>query len=1445
MSCADDSFGPWAGPSCRGGFDFTLLFEESILAIPLDAIFLVAALARQRIRQDTKTEKSTENRIRSICKLGTASCLIILRLTLIVLWAASATSRTRASVPAAALSLASAMAYLLLSWREHERSVRPSFEIEMYLFFSILFNLARTRTLWLLLDQTAIPAIMTAAMALQAMGIVFESWEKRRVLRKPFSNWAAESLSGTFNRSLFFWLNPILLLGSRKILTLSDLPRLDVKLEADKLQADFNEAWEKVPDKAQSGALLSTWLSAHSRMILAGALPKLCLIAFLFTQPLLVERAMSFASTPDQPVFNNVGYGLIGAYALVYTGIAVSTGQEKWRMVRATTYMRGAIVPCITRKTLRIDLAQARSASALTLITTDIETIDGGIMVMHDLWGTFIEIALGAYLLWRQIGSAMGIPLGVVFFVVIVGIFMAVPVGIKLAEWIKASEVRVAATSRTLGNVKSYRMAGLNSIVFAAIEQLRVRELEISRTFRLWFGAATILPLCLPALNPVLSFAGFVGLSSGSGGLSVSQALTSLSILALLNRPLTNLSVALPAVAGAIASFDRIQEYLNVEEKEDKRIHPNTPCITDKASSTPESLAHSSNEAKGNESCEKVVPQEQCLPDGVMATINATLTWPGSEKPVLCVRDLRIPSSAVTVLLGPTGCGKTTLLNTLLGELTSFQGTICIATHEIAYCAQNPWLPNGTIREVIAGKMDYDEAWYSRTIRNKGIMLSGGQRQRIAIARALYTRKKLYIFDDAFKGLDSATSEVVMKNLLGLHGLLRSSGMTSIISSSDNRCVRHADYLVTMSQDGQVVSQGRPEESNVSKELECTEIMQDEKDQVLSKEDQNCSPNQVSPKDSRDDEQREAYDYINKELDGTRQTGDASVHMYYARAAGLRPALAFVAALIVGAFTDAFSQIWLLWWTEAVALDPNTPTGKWLGVYAALGVLGIICNLIAAWQIFIVVITKTGIYFHSMLVKTVSQAPMSFFSTVDQGVTVNRFSQDMQLIDMELPASALGAAVTLATVIGQCVLIGVTGRYIAATFPFIMLVFYLIQKFYLRTSRQMRLLDIEHKAPLYSQTIETLDGLASIRAFGFQGTIMTTMCSNLDDSQRPVYLLACLQQWLLFASDMTVAVLAVILITITATLREQIGVGFMGLALSNVVAFSSTLQMLLVTWVQLEITIGAVARVKKFTCSIEPEKLEKPSAGPPGPEWPSEGNVSFCNMSASYPGTGRILHDIKLEIPAGSKIGICGRTGSGKSSLALALFKMVQIDQGSIVIDNIDIATVAHDTLRDSIVGVPQDFFTLDGTLRFNIDPRATKSDEEIIQILENARLWTTVESRGGLDLVVSEDTLSFGELQLLAFARAMARSSKVLVLDEVSSSMDDTNSAVVDELIRTWFKDWTIITVAHKLESIRQFDKIVVLDAGQVVEYDSPQVLLADPSSFFKKLYEKYSARW
>lgn len=247
------------------------------------------------------------------------------------------------------------------------------------------------------------------------------------------------------------------------------------------------------------------------------------------------------------------------------------------------------------------------------------------------------------------------------------------------------------------------------------------------------------------------------------------------------------------------------------------------------------------------------------------------------------------------------------------------------------------------------------------------------------------------------------------------------------------------------------------------------------------------------------------------------------------------------------------------------------------------------------------------------------RAKLSFHAAVDSGVTVNRFSQDLQLIDMELPGTALGLAVSAAFGIAEFIMIAVASRYIAAILPLLLLSFYLIQHFYLRTSRQIRLLDIELKAPLYTQLITTLDGLVTIRAFGWQGDFERRNLALLDESQRPSYLLYCIQRWLTLVVDMMIAAIALVLIVVTTTLREQIGPGYMGIALSNILSFSGTVKAALTSWVMLEIAISAVARIRAFSQTTELEGgSAKDQEGPGDREWPAQGGIELRGVSASY-----------------------------------------------------------------------------------------------------------------------------------------------------------------------------------------------------------------------------------
>ncbi|KAF4311832.1 Metal resistance protein YCF1-like protein 2 [Botryosphaeria dothidea] len=1452
----DDSFGPWAGSACRGGFDFTLLFEESILSIPLSCLFLL--LLPSRTLHLVKSDVKILSTPLPLLKLSAAVTLLCLNTALVGLWATTSSStitHSRASVPAAVLTFVVSLGFCLLSWLEHARSIRPSFILNVYLFLSIVLDTARARTLYMLGPHRTIPALFTCTMVIRAIMLVLESVEKRRILLPAHKDRSRDATSGPINRSVFFWLTSLFLHGYRNILGLHDLYPMDKKLKSERLYKSFEEAWQRVPDKTVPGALFNTWLGACSGPVMSAAIPKLCYIGFTYAQPFLITQAIALASTPEIQRYDNLGYGLIGAYVIVYTGIAISTGQYEWRIYRAASMMRGAIVPCIYNKTLRLDSSAVSSADALTLISTDIDTIVQGIVQLHETWGGLVEIGIAVYLIYRQLGAACAMPVAFSIAVMVGTIFLAIPTGTRQAAWIQASQERVAATSKTLGNMKWLKISGLNDAAFSIIRKLRTREMEISRRFRLLLGVSVLFSICTPIWGPILTFFTFAGIAAGgSSTLTISKAFTSLSLLVLLNKPLANIIIALPTIAGAMASFQRIQDYLNARERDDKRLtgNPGENCAlpTQKSGRSTSEAPILENGSRGDEHELNELRKDSTstLGEDIIASVQGSFAWNDDSEPVIDISEWNIRRRTFTLVLGPVGCGKSTLLKSLLGELSAFQGTIRTNYLGVAYSEQTPWLPNKTVRDVIVGHADFDDSWYQKVIKacalehdmlswpkgdettvgTKGISMSGGQKQRLSIARAVYARKEFMIFDDVFSGLDAATEELVFDSLLGETGMLRHARTTVVVASSDVRRAPYADYIVLLNDKGQIVEAGTSAElSHVfgfSEKQQATERKVETArapdagagtlDQVLASTEEN--------------------------LKSARQMGDSAVYKFYMKSAGNLTLIIFFIAMAVFAFCDSFPSIWLKWWAEANAREPNADLGKWLGVYAALGVGAVAAVFVGTWALFIVVINRSAVYFHGMLIDTVSRAPMSLHATVDSGVTVNRFSQDLALIDMELPSAALGVTTALSFGIAQCILIAVSSKYMAIVLPFLVLLFYAIQHFYLRTSRQMRLLDIEYKAPLYSQLIETLNGLPTIRAFHWEEESEKNNFSILDDSQRPSYLLYCLQRWLTFAVDMIIALLALILIVITTTIREQIGPGYMGIALSNILAFSATMKATITSWVSLEVSLGAVARIKNFVSEVTPEDDSEGNV----PEtldrdWPTQGAIELRDVSASYASSGRVLKSISMSIQPGQKIGICGRTGSGKSSLTLCLFRMIDQDGGSIAIDGIDISTLPHEFVRSRLVSVPQEPYIFDGSVRFNADPSESLSDDEITAALQKVKLWDKVEQRGGLDAVIDDNFFSQGQSQLLMCARAMLRKSKVVVLDEATSSLDNETSAIIDDVVQTWFQDRTVISIAHKLNSIMEFDKVAVLDSGDLVEFDHPRALLSR-DSVFRELYDR-----
>ncbi|TIA79218.1 multidrug resistance-like protein [Aureobasidium pullulans] len=546
-----------------------------------------------------------------------------------------------------------------------------------------------------------------------------------------------------------------------------------------------------------------------------------------------------------------------------------------------------------------------------------------------------------------------------------------------------------------------------------------------------------------------------------------------------------------------------------------------------------------------------------------------------------------------------------------------------------------------------------------------------------------------------------------------------------------------------------------------------------------------------------------------KDLDAARQRGDFSIYRYYLACISWTVAAIFLLLQLTYAFLSTFPTIWLKWWADANMQDSGSRYGYHIGVYTMLQVGALALSSAVTWWTFNVMAVKTGIQLHNALAKTVMSAPLAFWT--------------LMIVTTRLIATA--------------------SAWIAISFPALFAVFYSVQKFYLRTSRQLRYLDLEEKAPVYTQFLETLDGLATIRAFNWSQPSIKHNFEIVDRSQKPNYLTWALKKWLALVLDLVITGIAVLVVGVVVGLRDSSSTGFTGVSLTQIISFTTNVKFLIMFWTQLESSLGAVARIRQFEkdtiAEDQPEETHDPSF-----DWPSRGSININSLSAKYSpdSEGLTLDNITMSIPAGSKVGFCGRTGSGKSSLLLTLFKLLTPGSGNITIDGLDLSIIRRETLRSRLICTAEEPFMFPSSVRDNLALDSTAiTDEQMVSVLRQAGLWEAVEVKGGLDAEMKEVHLSQGSKQLFNIARALLRKDqgRVLIMDEATSSIDTQTDINIQALIRKEFSSHTIISVAHKLETIVDFDFVGVLDEGKLVEYDNPKTLLKQEGSRFKDLWD------
>ncbi|KAK0130214.1 hypothetical protein ONS96_014922 [Cadophora gregata f. sp. sojae] len=1012
--------------------------------------------------------------------------------------------------------------------------------------------------------------------------------------------------------------------------------------------------------------------------------------------------------------------------------------------------------------------------------------------------------------------------------------------------------------------MKSIKMLGLTEKLGSSMQAMRERELRLSKRFRRLSSGLTLIYNFPHVFTQFFTLAAYaiVAKVQGSPALTVEMAVTTLSILTILDNPLSMFLLALPKVYVSSGCFQRIQEFLLEEPRIDQRALGSDDSSDDLVFPLNRTSSGGDIELMPP-SAPKTLAHSRILSPNDQVVIKAgDFGWTSTTSATINNATLQLPSKArLTMIVGSIGCGKSTLLKGILGETSTARGLVYARSEEIAFSEQTPWLINGTIRENVIAESSYEQGWYETVIKacnldtdiqhmpsgdatlvgSKGITLSGGQKQRMSIARAVYSRKKLAIFDDVFSGLDTVTEQHVFAGVFGKDGLLAQSGTTIILATHGVHRLSEADHIVVLGTNGHILEQGRYNDLAISQAY----VQSLAKSQESKKADGIAEPRTQT----KDQPAIPVPQVVTTDLG--RQTGDWKIYVYYSKSMGLLGLAGFSVLVVVECTLMMVQYLWVSWWAADSQRHPNERLGYWIGMYALWSFLVALFMSSAVFYLYVELAAKSSNGLHRTILRAAMRAPMAFYAATETGELVNRFSQDMRLVDMTLPGALINVFFQIGSTVGTMSLVVAAVGYFAAVLPLIVGVLYLIQRFYLRTSRQLRLLEIETKAPIFSHFMETLSGLVTIRAFGWTEAYRNKNLRLLDASQKPYYLLLCIQRWLTLVLDLIVAGVAILLVILAVFLRHKISPGLLGIALVQVTSLGQTLAALIMQWTTLETSLGAVARIKSFSEDTPSELLEGED-GAPDSQWPAQGHLIFEGVSASYGShTAPVLNNISMSILPGQKIGICGRSGSGKSSFISSILRMVELSSGKITLDNHDLSTIPRPLIRQRLICLTQDPFLFTGSIRLNADPLGEASDTEIVTAIQKVGLWDVIAAKveGGkeadvavLDAVMDENFLSYGQRQLFCLARAILRKSSLLILDEPTSSVDVKTDAQMQAIIRSEFKTHTIIMIAHRLDSLLDFDRVAVLNKGNLVEFGGPSVLLEKEGSAFSKLYHASS---
>ncbi|XP_055543851.1 ATP-binding cassette sub-family C member 3-like isoform X2 [Wyeomyia smithii] len=1082
--------------------------------------------------------------------------------------------------------------------------------------------------------------------------------------------------------------------------------------------------------------------------------------------------------------------------------IAILNGQYLYESQKIGLKIKTVLLVLIYEKSLKL---RTPIAGDITLLTLDSSGFVDLVPNLHLLWSGPIVIILSVVGLVIILGKSAWV--GVLTMITTIYLTKTITNKLRLLQrnWMDRKDPRIASTNDVIGMMKQVKFLCWENIFQRRILQFRNLELQVLRRIMYWDAAKYLLGIITPFLVSLSTFA--VMLSIGDVALLTLESLfVSIVLFNILKHPLSVLPNLSSTWSATQASLSRIRKFLAAEEMR--------PLIKQKVKQ---------RSRKMSETVKKVMGVCRTALDCPAICIHAAKMSSNGEE-ILNSIDLRIPQGSHVGVVGPVGSGKTSLLKGILGELT---GGAVYTAGKIAYVSQEPWILNRTIRENITFGQEYNQSLFENVIKacglvpdlnmfefgldtiigEKGITISGGQKQRISLARAVYQNADVFLLDDPLSSVDEEVSDYVYNKLFCEDGLL--VGKTVVMITQNKNYLKSADLILVM------------KEGRISEKLTYELYRQ-----------QYFSDNQTSSEEvTKDNYELNYTTNANRiaESHKTKYKTSPKIYTSYFSLLGWLPLVTILLLNVCIPVLDIYSTIWLSEWSTVDHQAATTNNQYYLQLYS---VFIIILALFLTLNSILTTVRgiTVGEKLHNALLKHITHLPMTFFDRISSGQIMNRFSSDLNIVDSSIASNFRDFLTNLFTVVAILILFCCTTSYLLVIIlTGIIIFYYYLLVYHLETSRQLKHLEAHSKASLIHHFNESREGRSTIRAYRQEQRFQCDFEAVVDCHQHYSQLYIASGRWLGLRLELIGAVVIYFVTMMAIHNQKLIGASNVGVSISYALRLIPLLNALIRVSALLEENGTSLDRITQYLKEdIETQCFDKKCQQIVSPTWPEQGKIEFVNFNMKYNDHYCVLQNISITIEGQEKIGIVGRTGAGKSSLISALFRLYPMHtNGTILIDELDINRISLDTLRSRLSIIPQNPSLFPGTLRENLDPNEEHpNDQDLWRVLESCHLKQLVAGfPGQLDAQIDERNakLSVGQRQLLYLARGILRKSKIVILDEATSAMDVETESMVQQVIQSTFRHCTVLTIAHRKNTIALADRVLHLQQGSVVKFDKP----------------------